>query len=53
MTAEVLLVLHDFVQGDLVLDQQRDLDVQLIDILLRKLVLSHVLNYGLAQTFKF
>lgn len=46
MTAEVLLVLDNLVQGDLVLDEQRNLDVQLIDILLGKLVLSDVLDYG-------
>lgn len=53
MTSEVLLVLDDFIQSDFVLDQERNLDIKLVDILFGKLVLSYMLNHCLPQTLEF
>lgn len=53
MTTKVLLMLHDFVQCDFVLDQQSNFDIKLIDILFGKFVLPYVLDNSLAKTFKF
>ena len=48
MTAKVFLVLDDFIEGDLVLDQKCDFDIKLIDVLLGELVLSDLLDDRLA-----
>ena len=48
MATKMLLVLDDFIEGDLVLDEKGNLDVELVDVLLSKLVLSHVLDNGLS-----
>ena len=41
-------MLDDLIQGDFVLDKESDLDVQLINVLLCKLVLPDVLDDGFA-----
>ena len=49
----VLLMLDNFVQGNLVLHKQSNLDVELVDVLLGKFVLSYVLDNSLSQTLEF
>jgi len=49
----MFLVLDNFVKSNLVLNEQRDLDIELIDVLLGELILSYMLYYGLAQPLKF
>ncbi len=52
VATKVLLVLDDLVQRDLVLHKQRNLDVELIDVLLCELVLAHVLDNSLPKTLE-
>ncbi|KAI6764832.1 hypothetical protein HG531_012719 [Fusarium graminearum] len=52
VTSIIVLMSDDFIQGDLVLDQKSNLDVELINIVLKHLVLSDLLDNGLADTLK-
>jgi hypothetical protein len=53
MASEVLLMLDNFIQSDLVLDKESDLDIELIDVLLSKLVLTNLVDNGLPQALEF
>lgn len=53
MTSKVLLMLDDFIQSDFVLDQERNLDIKLVDILFGKLVLAYMLDHCLPQALEF
>ncbi|KAI6756601.1 hypothetical protein HG530_011199 [Fusarium avenaceum] len=52
VTSVVVLMSHNFVECDLVLDQKSDFDIELIDVVLKHLVLSYLLDYSLADTLK-
>lgn len=49
----MFLMLDNLIQSDLVLYKQSNLDVELINILLGELVLSHMLDNRLSQTLEF
>ena len=52
MATKILLMLDDFIQSNLVLDQQCNFDIQLINVLLSHFVLSDLLNDRLSHTLE-
>ena len=53
MASELLLVANDLVKCYFVLDQERNLDVKLVDVLFSHLVLSNVLSDSLPESLEF
>src|SRR2546423_11400327 len=53
MTTKVFLMLNDFIESNLVLDEKSNFDIELINVLLRHFILPNMLYNCLSQSFEF